>query len=229
MITAAMGALLLIFTTVIPENESIFTEAEQTLPLLTRVMLALSKFIVAYWWVVLSLVIVTIIAINRFLKSKYGSRKWDSTQLKLPLFGPLIRMVAISRFTKTLSTLLRSGIPLLTSLKVVKPVVNNYTIMKAIEQASTELTEGQNIADPLKKSGEFPPLVTHMISVGEKTGELENMLERVSDHYEYQVNNKVDNFTALLEPVMILLLAIIVGVIILSVIQPMLNLNEAVF
>ncbi len=135
-------------------------------------------------------------------------------------------MIAVSRFTKTLSTLLRSGIPLLPSLNVVKNVVNNITIKEAIEKATVNLTEGQGISGPLKRSGQFPPLVTHMVSVGERTGEIESMLERVAEHYEYQVNNKVENFTSLIEPVMIIMLALIVLVIVLSVVLPMIELNN---
>lgn len=135
-------------------------------------------------------------------------------------------MIAVSRFTKTLSTLLRSGIPLLVSLNVVKNVVANITIREAIEEATTNLTEGQGISGPLKRSGQFPPLVTHMVSVGERTGELENMLEKVADHYEYQVNSKVQNFTSLIEPFMIIGLAVIVLIIVLSVILPMIELNN---
>jgi general secretion pathway protein F len=181
-----------------------------------------------YWWALLLAGIGVIVGINRFLGSDFGRRKWHQTQLRLPIFGDLFRMLAVSRFTKTLSTLLRSGIPLLTSLNVVKNVVENLTIREAIQQASTNLTEGQGISGPLKRSGQFPPLVTHMVSVGEKTGELEVMLEKIAQHYEYQVESKVQNFTALIEPVMIISLAIIVLFIVLSVIMPMLELNNAI-
>ncbi|MBN8555988.1 MAG: type II secretion system inner membrane protein GspF [Deltaproteobacteria bacterium] len=227
MIGVGSIAILVIFTKVIPEIENLFTENKATLPMITQIVLGISRFILSYWWAMIFIVGIAFEGVRRFLASEYGSRKWDEMKLKLPIFGDLIRMIAISRFTKTLGTLLKSGIPLLTSLNIVKSVVGNHTIMMAIEQATTDLTEGQNISDPLKRSGQFPPLVTHMISVGEKTGELEQMLEKVAEHYEYQVNTRIQSFTALLEPIMILILAGVVLVIVLSVILPMLELNNS--
>jgi len=226
MIAFGFIAVLVIFTVVIPELEQVFTENKQQLPLMTRIVLALSKFTVAYWWAILLAVVGVIVGVARFMGTEIGKRKWDDVKLKLPIFGDVFRMIAVSRFTKTLSTLLRSGIPLLNCLNVVKNVVNNITIREAIERATVNLTEGQGISGPLKRSGQFPPLVTHMVSVGERTGELESMLERVADHYEYQVNNKVENFTALIEPIMIISLAMIVLVIVLSVVLPMIELNN---
>lgn len=226
MMSVSIILLLFIFTTVIPQLESIFEENKATLPLITRMVLGISRFTLSYWWLVLALFIVGSIGFKKFLKTPTGKQKRDEMELKLPLFGNLIRMIAISRFTKTLGTLLRNGIPLLTSLKVVKNVVGNNIILQAIDQAITELTEGQSIAKPLEKSGQFPPLVTHMIRVGERTGELENMLDRVATHYEYQVDTRIQTFTSLIEPIMILFLAMVVGTIVVSVILPMLNLNE---
>lgn len=227
MIIVGFTAMLIIFTKVIPQIASVFSENKQTLPVLTQIMLGISNFLVSWWWAVVLLIGITFESIRRYLKTSGGSRWWDQTKLKVPVFGDLVRMIAVSRFTKTLGTMLRSGIPLLTSLGVVKNVVDNYTIQRAIDQATTDLTEGANISDPLKRSGQFPPLVTHMISVGEKTGELEQMLEKVSEHYEYQVNSKVQTLTSLLEPIMIFLLAGMVLVIVLSVILPMLEINNA--
>jgi general secretion pathway protein F len=226
MIAFGAIAVLVIFTVVIPELEQVFSENKQQLPLMTRIVLVLSKFTVAYWWVMLAGLVIAAFAVARYFNSEIGRRQWDETKLKLPVFGDVFRMIAVSRFTKTLSTLLRSGIPLLPSLNVVKNVVNNITIKEAIEKATVNLTEGQGISGPLKRSGQFPPLVTHMVSVGERTGEIESMLERVADHYEYQVNNKVENFTALIEPIMIIILALIVLVIVLSVVLPMIELNN---
>lgn len=228
MIIVAFAALFFIFTTVIPEIEQVFKENKQTLPMITQVVLWMSRALIAYWWAVFSVLIVTVIAVRKYLKSESGTRWWDATKLKLPIVGEMVRMVAISRFAKTLSTLLTSGITLLLSLGVVKNVVGNITMREAIEKATTDLTEGASISRPLKNSGQFPPMVTHMISVGERTGELESMLEKVSEHYEYQVDSRIQNLTALLEPVMILVLAGIVLVIILSVVLPMLEMNNAV-
>ena len=227
MIVVGTIAVLIIFTMVIPEIESIFTENKQTLPLLTQITLGISRFLVAYWWAVMIAAAAVFESVRRYLNSASGKRNWDDIKLRLPLFGNIVRMIAVSRFTKTLSTLLKSGIPLLPSLNVVKTVVGNQTIQRAIEQATIDLTEGQNISDPLRRSRQFPSLVTHMIGVGEKTGELEQMLERVAEHYEYQVNTRVQSFMSLLEPVMIVTLAGVVLLIVLSVLMPMLELNNS--
>lgn len=227
MLVAGLVAVLIIFTTVIPKIADIFTESKQTLPLITQVVLMLSNLLVSYWWVLVLVLVVGIETLRRYLRSPTGKRQWDEWSLRLPIMGELIRMIEVSRFTKTLSTLLKSGIPLLTSLSVVKSVVSNTTIQRAIEQATLDLTEGANISDPLKRSRQFPPLVTHMIAVGEKTGELELMLEKVSEHYEFQVNTRVQAFTALIEPLMIFFMAGMVALIVLSVILPMLQINNS--
>lgn len=228
MILVGVAAVLFIFTTVIPKLETVFEQNNAELPLITQIVLSISRFTLSYWWAMILVSVVFVFGVFRFLKSPYGSKKWDEVQLKIPIFGEMIRMVAVSRFAKTLSTLLRSGIPLLKCLNVVKNVVTNHTIREAVVSATENLTEGQNISGPLKRSGQFPPLVTHMISVGERTGDIEEMLEKVSDHYEYQVDTKIQAFTALMEPIMIVILAFIVAVIVLSVILPMLELNNTV-
>lgn len=228
MILFGGAAILLIFTYVIPQLESVFTEAQQSLPMMTQVVLWISNATISYWWLMLFVLILLVFAVRYLINTPSGKQRWHALQLKLPIFGELVRMIAVSRFTKTLCTLLKSGIPLLVSLQVVRNVVGNRTIQSAIESATTNLTEGQSISGPLKRSGQFPPMVTHMVSVGERTGELENMLEKIAEHYEYQVNARIQNLTALLEPLMIIVLAAIVLVIVLSVILPMVELNTAV-
>lgn len=219
-------AVLVIFTKVVPQIASIFEENEQALPLITEIVLAISHFLIEWWWGVILGVFIIIESIRRFLATESGKIWWDEKQLGLPIFGDLIRMVAVTRFTQTLSTLLKSGIPLLSSLGIVKAVVSNTTIATAIEKASTDLTEGQSISAPLQKSGQFPPLMTHMISVGEKTGELESMLEKVAEHYDYRVSSAITALTAILEPIMIIFLAVIVLIIVLAVVLPMIQLNN---
>lgn len=226
MLFVGFAVVMFIFTMVIPQIATIFEDARQSLPLITEIILQISSFLVAYWWLVILGLFLIAESIRRFLATDFGTTWWDAKQLKLPVFGEMIRMIAVSRFTKTLSTLLKSGVPLLGSLNIVKAVVGNRTIAGAIEQASTDLTEGQNISSPLKKSGQFPPLMTHMINVGEKTGELEEMLDKVAEHYEERVNAQVQNMTSLLEPILIVGLAGVVLVIVLSIVLPLLQLNN---
>jgi len=146
--------------------------------------------------------------------------------LRVPLFGKLMRMVAISRFSRTLSTLMTSGVQLLGALDIVKNIVGNVMIVKAVEDVKNSVREGESIAVPLKRSGQFPPIVVHMVAIGEKTGNLETMLERVADTYDLEVDNTVSSLTTLLEPLMILVMGGIVSFIVMSILLPILQLNQ---
>jgi general secretion pathway protein F len=157
--------------------------------------------------------------------STEGKKSWDGISLKLPLVGDIVKMVAISRFTRTLSTLLAGGVPMLNALDIVRNVVNNHVIALAIDDARSNISEGESIAGPLKKSGLFPPLVVHMVNIGEKTGDLENMLTLVADAYDFQVKSKIESITTLLNPIMTLLIGVVVFIIVLSIIVPMFELT----
>jgi len=135
-------------------------------------------------------------------------------------------MVAISRFTRTLATLLAGGVPMLNALDIVRNVVNNHVIALAVDEARSNISEGESIAGPLKKSGLFPPLVVHMVNIGEKTGDLENMLTLVADAYDFQVKSKIDSITSLLNPIMTLLIGVVVFIIVISIIVPMFELTS---
>jgi general secretion pathway protein F len=145
--------------------------------------------------------------------------------LKAPVLGNVNRKVAVSRFCRTMSTLLDSGVPILTAVSIVKTVVGNDIIASAIEKAGVNIAEGQSIAQPLKESGQFPPLVTHMINIGEKTGEIEPMLGKVADAYDQEVERTLEGLTSILEPVMIVVMGGIVAIVALSILLPMLNMS----
>ena len=165
-------------------------------------------------------------AFFRYIATPKGRSNWDRFKLVAPVFGRVTRMMAITRFTGTMSTLLGSGVPILTAMSIAKNLVGNVHIARAIENARSNITEGQSIADPLKRSGEFPPLVIHMISIGEKTGELPAMLKNVADSYDEQVSTAVDSMTALLEPAMIVFMGGTVGFIVVSVITPLMEMSN---
>jgi general secretion pathway protein F len=135
-------------------------------------------------------------------------------------------MVAVSRFTRTLSTLLRGGVPMLTAMSIVRNVVDNEVLATALDDARENISEGESIAGPLKKSGQFPPIVIHMINIGEKTGELENMLTQVSDAYDFQVRNAVEGLTSLLTPLMLILMGCVIGVIVFSIMIPIFEMSN---
>ena len=159
-------------------------------------------------------------------KSPTGSNQWDALVLKLPVAGPIARMVAVSRFSRTLATLLTGGVPILAAMDIVKNVVGNNVLAKAITTARDNVSEGESIAIPLKKSGQFPPIVTHMIGIGEKTGDIENMLTQVSDSYDFQVKTKIDGLTAALEPVMIIVMGMVIAGIVFSIMIPMFEMTN---
>ena len=215
-----------IFTFVMPKISKIFHSMNKPLPLQTKVLMAISDFFVDYWYFVIISTILSIILFLKYIRTPNGKKKWDAFVLKTPVFGPLVRMLAVARFANSMSTLLAGGVPILTAMNIVKNIVGNTLIMDAITQARENVTEGQSIADPLKRSQQFPPLVIHMIAIGEKTGELPPMLQNVAVTYEEQVNAKIDGLTALLEPAMIVGMGLVVAVIVMSIFVPLLQLNN---
>ncbi|MDO8527618.1 MAG: type II secretion system inner membrane protein GspF [Deltaproteobacteria bacterium] len=229
-IMSIVGVVLMISLVVfvVPKITAIFDDVQATLPLPTRMLMAVSNALTTPWIVILLLILIPmgIYAVLRWVKTPKGREYYDRRMLKLPLFGKLTRMIAISRFSRTLATLLNSGVPLLTAMDIVKNIVTNTIIRRAIEETRTSVQEGASVSDPLRKSGEFPPIVTHMIAIGEKTGELEKMLERIADAYDTQVENTVGTLTTLLEPIMILVMAGVVSFIVMSILLPILQLNQ---
>lgn len=224
MLLFMMGIMAVMFVFVIPQMMTIFEDAEITLPWYTLAVIDISGIMVNYWWLILIGMVGATLAFIQWKNSPGGRPKWDAITLRLPVAGPLARMIAVSRFTRTLSTLLIGGVPMLNAMDIVRNVVNNHVLAKAISEARDNIEEGESIAGPLKRSKEFPPIVIHMISIGEKTGELEKMLNQVSDTYDFQVKNKVSGLTTVLEPVMIILMGCVIGVIVFSLMVPMFEL-----
>ena len=165
---------------------------------------------------------------RRWKKSDKGRAQFDSLVLQIPIFGSVLRMIAVSRFSRTLGTLLSSGVSLLVALDIVKNVVDNVRIKKAIEVARDAIREGEDIAAPLKRSGEFPPMVTHMIAIGERSGQLEQMLVRVAIAYEQRTDVRLKSLMSLLSPLLILLMGGAVGFIVFSILTPILQMNTLV-
>ncbi len=224
------GGTIMIFLLafVVPKVTRIFAETKQALPLMTVILLAISNFMAQYWWVLVCGAIAAIVAVRVSVRTPAGRLRYDGYLLRFPYFGKLIKKVALARFSRTLSTLLSSGIPLLSALDIVRNVVDNAVLSQAIENARNSIREGQSIAPPLRKSGLFPPLVLHMVAVGEKSGELEEMLSRAADAYDNEVEASVAAMTSILEPVMILIMGAIVLFIVLAILLPIFALNDIV-
>lgn len=229
MMIVSMGLMLAIFTLVMPKLAKIFESMNKPIPPITQAMLQFSDLLVNWWFLFGGAGFGAVWAFLQYINSKKGRPKWDAFKLVVPVVGPLARMIAVTRFAKTMSTLLGSGVPILASMAISKNLVDNVPIAAAIAEARENITEGQSIAEPLRKSGEFPPMMIHMISIGEKTGELPEMLENISNTYEEQINQKIEAMTSLLEPLMIVGMGGAVGFIVISVFMPlmdMMNINQ---
>jgi general secretion pathway protein F len=221
MVIFVLLMLSVLFIFVIPQMQAIFESAELKLPWYTEVVIGFSGFLVNYWLVVLIVIGGSIVLVRNWKNSDSGSKQWDAIILKLPVVGKIARLVAVSRFTRTLATLLQGGVPMLAAMDIVKNVVGNHVLASAIEDARNNISEGESVAVPLRRSGQFPPIVTHMITIGEKTGELENMLTQVADSYDFQVKTQIGGLTALLEPLMIIMMGGVIGTIVASIMIPM--------
>lgn len=224
-------SLLIVFgmmVFVVPTITAMFTDLGADLPLLTKILIAASDVMTRFWWLGLLGLYGAFRGFARWKATDGGADKWDTWLLKVPVLGDLIRKIAISRFSRTLSTLLASGVPLLTAMEIVENVVANRILAKVVAEARVAIREGDSIAGPLKRSGQFPPMVVHMIAIGERSGELENMLKNVSDSYENQVDTRVSALTSLLEPLMIVFMGIIVAFLVAAILLPMMKLTQAV-
>jgi len=225
-----IGGLLVgvLMVAVVPKVTSIFDSLGHALPWYTRLLIFVSDTLAGFWWLILGLLGLGIYLFRRWKKTPLGHMRWDVIRLKMPIFGRLTLLVAVARFSRTLATLLASGVQLLKAMEIGKNVLENVRLEQVVSEAIGSIREGESIAVPLKRSGEFPPMMTHMIAVGEKSGQLEAMLENVARSYESDVETRVVALTSLLEPIMIVALGGAVGFIAMSILMPLLQMNELV-
>jgi general secretion pathway protein F len=211
---------------VIPNITSMFKQQGKTLPINTRMLIATSDLFRNWWWGILIAVIAAIAVFAKWRQAKDGRQVWDRFTLRMPVVGELVRTINVGRFARTLGTMLQSGVPMLRALDTAKQIVGNVMIQQAIEDAKRAVTEGESLAQTLKKSGEFPATMIHMVAVGEKAGQLEQMLARVAETYESEVDTKLSRFTALLEPLMLVVMGGAVAFIVFSILQPIMDLGQ---
>jgi general secretion pathway protein F len=228
MALVAFSIMVVMLTTVVPRIAQIFIRAKVQLPLMTRMLIGTSNILSTYWWLIIFIFGGLLYGFMRWKKTPDGRAKWDQFVLKVPVLGGITQLVSVARFSRTLSTLLASGVPLLQSLQIVRNIVSNDVLEKAIDKVGEAVREGEDIATPLKRSGCFPPMVTHMIAIGEKSGQLETMLTRIASTYEQQVQLKVTTLTALLEPIMIVFMGGSVGFIVMAILTPIMQMNTLV-
>ena len=228
MMVVGTGLVGFLMVAVVPKVVSIFDNLGQQLPWYTRLLILVSDVVSGFWWGLLILGVAFAVGFRRWLRTPAGRMKWDTFKLRVPLFGRLNLLVAVARFSRTLSTLLSSGVQLLKAMEIGKNVLENARLQAVVSEAIGSIREGESIAEPLRRSGAFPPMVTHMIAVGEKSGQLEAMLENVSRAYEADVETRVSALTALLEPLMIVLLGGVVAFITMSILMPLIQMNQLV-
>ncbi len=223
-ISVAFLVIVFMLTFVIPTFAAMFKDMGAELPLPTRVVIWLSDFVRSYILLILAGLVGCVFALRSYYRTENGKSTIDALLLKVPIFGMLIRKVAVARFTRTLGTLVQSGVPILEGLRITATTAGNKVVEKAVLQCRTSVTEGKTLAEPLKGSGVFPPMVTQMISVGEQTGSLDAMLSKIADFYDDEVDTAVNTLTSLLEPMMIVFLGGAVGGLVVAMYLPIFKL-----
>lgn len=213
---------------VIPKFATIFNGLGAKLPAPTQILIDLSNYLAANWWWILGGIVLGIFIFVRFIRSSFGRFAWDSFTLRMPIFGPIILKVAVSKFSRTLSTLVRSGVAILAALEIVSKTSGNARIEKVITDLMGSVKRGESIAGPLEKSEIFPSMVVRMIAIGEETGELEEMLTKIADFYDTQVDTAVSGLTSLIEPLIIAFLGVVIGGIVIALFLPILTLTQAI-
>ncbi len=228
MLIIAVLMISVLMASVVPKVVGIFKSMDKALPWYTDLLIMVSTFTSKYWWLILAGFVVGYLSFSRWKRTPEGRLRVDSFLLNMPIFGRLVMMVAIARFSRTLSTLLAAGVALLPAMGIVRNVLGNAVLEKVVEEATSSIREGQSIAEPLKASGRFPPMVTHMIAIGERSGELEEMLENVAIAYDSEVDNRVQMLTSLLEPIIIVIMGGAVAFIAFAILMPMVQMSEFV-
>ncbi|MBI4509986.1 MAG: type II secretion system inner membrane protein GspF [Deltaproteobacteria bacterium] len=228
MVVVSVAVMSVLMVAVVPQITQLFEDAETSLPWNTEMLIWVSHVIGAYWYAWLALLPLAIYGLIKWTRSAKGRPRWDRIKLRAVLFGPLVRQIAVGRFARTLGTMLSSGVPLLKALDISKDILENVVLVKVIEAAREQIQQGESIAVALRKSGEFPPVVTHMIAVGERSGQLEEMLGNVATAYEAEVEMKLGRLTSLLEPLIIVVMGGTVAFIVFSILMPIMQMNTLV-
>ncbi len=224
-------ALLVVFflvVVILPTFEGIFASMGAELPLMTRALLNVSKFIGTFWYLVVFSGILLIIGAKKYISSGKGRAFFDRAKLRIPVFGKIYEKFIISLFCRNLSTLITSGVSLLSAIDLVRNVINNHVYCRVLEKAEESISRGENMGSSLAQMGLFPPLVIEMITTGEETGNLDYMLEKAADFYEAEVSYHLERLSKTIEPMLIVFLAVIVGIIVLSILLPMLSIFQQI-
>jgi len=227
LVLAGSGAVFFLLTFLIPRFSAIFADLGRALPAPTIVLLSLAGFMGHYWWAVLVGLGGLWFGVRALSRTERWGYALDGLRMRVPIFGPLGKKIAVARFARTLATLVKGGVPLLQSFEVVRGALANKVLQRAMDEVHAGVREGESIAEPLARTGAFPPLVVNMIAVGEETGGLEEMLNRIADGYDAEIENRTRQLISLLEPVIILVMGVIVGFVVISMLLPIFEMSTA--
>ena len=227
-VSMAIIITIVLLVKVVPTFAGIYDSLGAKLPAMTQMLIDVSQTLKKYFLIFVGLVFLAVFLIRRWYKTEKGRLIIDRTLLKMPIFGDLLRKVAISRFTRTLATLIQSGVPILESLDIVGKTIGNRVLELVIEDVKNTVREGESIASPLSKSDVFPPMVTRMIAIGEKSGQMEKMLTKISEFYDDQVDAAVEGLTSIIEPLVIGVLGIVIGFIVIALFLPILTITQVI-
>ncbi len=232
-LSVAIGVTVFLMVAVIPTFKDVFSSFGKELPLPTRVVIQISEFMMKFFmppqvFIEAAVIIGSVLGIRSFMRTRKGQMFWNGLQLKMPMFGILIRKVAIAKFARTLGTLIKSGVAILEALEITAKTAGNVVVEEAILKARASIREGENITEPLKASGIFPPMVVQMVAVGEETGTLDDMLIRSADFYDEEVDTAVSGLTSMLEPLIMAFLGVMIGGIVIAMFMPMFSMSDAV-
>ncbi len=222
------GVLFMLITFIVPSITKVFSDRKQVLPLPTTILITISDFLQHYWWIVLLLFALLIFLLRLFIQHPKGRRTWDKLKLQLPGLSDLNTKIAAASFGRTLASLLQSGVPLVTSLQIVKNILNNVLLAEVMDKATEELEKGKSLSSVLRGNQYFTPMLVQMIAVGEQSGALDKMLEKAADSYEKEVEAKILALTSMIEPVMILVMGLVVSFIVISILLPIFEMNQLI-
>ena len=228
MIFAGSAAIFVLMTVVIPKIVNVFAELHQALPLPTQILIKITNFLIGSWWMIILGGVFLFTVVWRYFKTAEGRKFFHRTQIQIPILGDLIIKREVSRFARTLGSLLRNGVSILNALEITEEVIGNAIVNEEVKKISENITQGSSVAGPLKGSKVFPPVVVNMMSIGEETGKLDEVLLKIASSYEIEVDRSVKLLTSMIEPLIILMMGFIVGFIVISMMLPIFNLDPTV-
>lgn len=226
--TVGLASIIVLLTFVVPKFASVFDESHMKIPVPTLMMLEVSKVVTAYWWIAASVLLVSAVGFRMYTRTAPGRLWWDTIRLKVPLLGIALRKAETARFARSMATLVANSVPLVQSIGIAGAILNNRMIAVALGEVAQGVKRGEGIAAPVRKAAVFPPLAAHLLTVGEETGRLDQMFARMAEIYETDTRAAIKRFTAIFEPMVILIMGVMVGALILSMLLAITSINEVV-